>query len=691
MKNDQWEMENSMRSAQEDIAKRLRSADVEVRLSALNALAGLPDAAVIDPAITALGDSDWRVRKVAVALLLEGVDRNRMIHQLIDRLGREKNIGMRNAAVEVFIQFGKSAADPLLFSLPRTDDDVKKLIIDTLGEIKDKKAIPTLVSLLSEQNENIAASAVEALGKLQDPETVPPLLAVLDRDNPLLVFSAIKALELIGDQRAVEPLIGLLEKGAYKRVGLEALGAIGDMRVLGALTAALLSGPKSVRGSALKAIAALESRQSEADRSAVHRSVREIYQDPLRALLKEAVQEADSVLRRAAIRMYGWVAEARSVPILISLINSECRDDVLSALVAIGRAHIDPLITGLSEQDDVVREVMATVLGQIRERRVVPTLASLLQDRNGHVRQAAAKALGEIKDPKAIEALLPVLADPYPNVQESAVKALMQMKEDLPRSTLLAYLSHDSSALRCNAAFLLGQVKEEGAIAPLLFLLRDPEQSVRKAAVDALGCFRSPEVTQHVLLALGDECADVRLAALRILAGSEIGHFDNLVDTLHPLVHDENIWVRSAIPPILARVQGEKPRALLLELLSDQVGAVKISTLSVLGERREKWALPFILAETNSPDLDVKKAAILALGLLNESSAVPLLRSLLTDLDWTVRVASIRALGRLRDRSSILRLKEMAASDADPTVRETARQGLSQIESESDSTLIGNE
>lgn len=680
-----------MRSIQEDIAKRLTSPDVEVRLSALHALVGLPDASVIDPAMTALGDSDWRVRKMAVAVLLEGLDRNRIIHQLIGRLSREKNIGMRNAAVEVFIQLGKAAVDPLLFSLHHTDDDVKKLIIDTLGEIKDKKAAPLLVALLSDQNENIAASAVEALGKLGDPEAVPPLLEILNRENPLLVFSAIKALEQIGDLRAVEPLIGILAKNSYKRVGLEALGAIGDMRVLEALIAALQSGSKSTSCSALKAIAALESRQSATDQAAIHRRVWEVYQDPLCSLLEAAVQDADSFLRRAAIRMYGWVAEARSVSMLIPLITSECREDVLSALVAIGKENIDPLIAGLSAQEDTVREVMATVLGRIGDRCVIPALLELLQDRSGHVRQAAAAALGEVGDPDTVGALLPVLADVYPNVQESAVKALMQMKEALPRTTLVDYLSDDSSALRCNAAFLLGRVKEEKAIASLLFLLRDPEQSVRKGAVEALGCFHSPEVIQHVLLALGDECAGVRLAALKILAGDEIGHLANLIDTLHPLVHDENIWVRSAIPPILARVEEEKARTLLLELLSDRVGAVKISTLSVLGERQEKWALPLILAETNNPDLDVKKAAILALGFLNEPSAIPLLQSFLTDLNWTVRVASIRALGRLRDRSSILRLKEMADSDADPMVRETARHSLSQIEAESGPILTGKE
>jgi|GEM_PF-387826 len=679
-----------MQPVQEEISKRLKSDDVEVRLSALNALVGLPDAAVIDYAIAALGDDQWRVRKMAIALLLEGVDRNRIIHRLIDQLRGEKNIGMRNAAVEVFVQLGQSAVEPLLFSLQRTDENIKKLIIDTLGEIKDRRAIPALIDLLSDPNENVSASAVEALGKLRASEALPSLLGILKRDSPLLVFSTIKALEQIGDVCAIEPLIDILSNNRYKRVGLEALGAIGDMRAAGPLIAALQSGTKSMQCSALKAVTQLESRQSGEDQKAIHRKVKEIYQESLYSLLLDAIQDADPSLRRAAILMLGWVAEARSIPVLIPLITGECREAVLAALIEIGKEHVESLLPEFSQQEDLVREVMATLSGKIGHPRLIPTLEALLRDRSGHVRQAAAAALEEIRDPATIPSLLPVLADVYPNVQERAVRALMAMKESLPRSTLLDYLRHHSSALRCNAAFLLGHLREEKAVASLVFLLNDPEPSVRKAAVDALGCFSSPEVTEHILLALGDEFADVRLAALKILAGRELHRFGDLVDYLQPLLHDESIWVRSAIPPIVAKIEGEKARTLLIKLLADRVGAVKIAALSVLGERQEKWALPLILAETNNPDPDVKKAAIMALGLLKEPSAIPLLQNALADLNWTIRVAAIRALAHLRDRSSMVRLQNVADTDADPMVRETARQVLSQLESESGPISVGN-
>ncbi|MDC4226257.1 MAG: HEAT repeat domain-containing protein [Candidatus Manganitrophus sp.] len=338
-----------MRSVQEDIAKRLTSPDVEVRLSALNALAGLPDASVIDPAITALGDSDWRVRKMAAAILLEGVDRNRIVHQLIDRLSGEKNIGMRNAAVEVFIQFGKTSVDPLLFSLRRTDDEVKKLIIDTLGEIKERKAVPPLVALLSDRNENIAASAVEALGKIGDPVSVPPLLEILTRENPLLVFSAVKALEQIGDSRAVEPLIGRSGEesvqtgrpGSTRGDGRHAgLGGVDGGPSIGLEEHTLLR-PEGDRRIGIETIDDRSRRDSSSYEGNLSRFVlpAPFSSMPFRMPIR--------FLRRAAIRMYGWVAEARSVSILIPLINSECREEALSALVSIGKEHLEPLIGGV--------------------------------------------------------------------------------------------------------------------------------------------------------------------------------------------------------------------------------------------------------------------------------------------------------------------------------------------------------
>lgn len=667
-----------MESIQNEITRKLRSEEIEVRLSALNALAVLPEGA-IEHAVEALSDGEWRVRKAAVAILSEQADRSRIIQQLIDRLGREKNIGMRNAAVEVFIQIGAAAVAPLLVSLGRTDDDIRKLIVDTLGEIGDRRAAPTLMALLSDQNENVAASAVEALGKLKDPAAVEPLIRTLKKDNPLLVFSAMRALQQMGDARAIEPLIEVSQKNIYRRGGLEVLGAIGDLRALGTFLSALRSGPKGTRHAALKALGALESRQSEANRILIQDAVREIYDEGFYALLMETLHDSDLALQKVGIRVLGWVQEARSVSALFPFILSEVREEVVESLVAIGKKAVDPLLSLSAAEEEGIREVMAAVLGRVGTRKAVPLLSAFLRDGSGHVRQASAGALGKIKDPSAITALLPLLGDPYPNVQEAAVKALMEMKRDLPRRTILNFLRHDSYSFRSNALLILGQIGATEMLPLLGLLLRDSEKGVRKIAVEVLGSFNMPEMAEHLLLSLGDESSDVRLAALKILAQKEVRHIPDLVDYLHPLLHDESIWVRSAIPPILSRLEGEKGEELLSALLNDPIGVVKIAALSVLGARGGKRLLPSVLAETENPDLDIRKSAILALGRLGEASVVPRLERFLSDPNWTIRLAAVHAVGHFKEAASIHSLKELSESDADFMVREAAQAVLSQL------------
>lgn len=668
-----------MKPPHTETASKLKDPDIEVRLQALKSLTGFYDAVSVEWIVDALGDSEWRVRKTAVAMIVDLKDKDQVIDQLIGRLRGEKNVGMQNSAVEVFIQLGKLSVDRLLHHLPGADENIKKFIIDTLGEIKDPRSVPSLIDHLSEHNENVQASSIEALGKIREATVVPPLLKILKEDQSLLKFSAIKALGQIEDVQAVAPLIEILDQNMFKRPALEALGAIGDMKALDALVAAFSSGYKATRYTALKAIVTLESKQIDSDRLKIKESVRAVYSEEVYTGLMEALNGSDKPLKVAGIKMLGWLYETRSIPMFISLLSGEDENDITNTLIAMGKKAVMPIVSVLSGQDERVREKVAFILGNIRSGQAVPTLLELLKDNNGHVRSASATALGRINDPSAIPLLFKVLADPYPDVQEAAVKALMEMNEHLPASNLIELLKDDSPHLRCNAALLLGQLKKSETIPPLSFLLKDPDEHVRRSAVHALGFFDSPEIVPHLVVAFGDEDHRVRLAALKIIERLGAEETKRVVDYLIPLLHDQNIWVRSAIPRILGRVSDERVLKLLIELLNDEVGAVKISVLSMLADRKIKRALPSVLEQTLSSDPEVKKAAIHALGKLGDPSVFSLLRSFLSDPHWTIRASAAQAVGELRDKSSHARLEEMTVADADTLVREAARNALTQI------------
>jgi len=78
-------------------------------------------------------------------------------------------------------------------NLHNTVDALIKLIADgdeadrcfatkTLGVFKDKRAIPTLISCLRDEDIDVCIDAAEALGKIKDIQAVPALLESLKHD-----------------------------------------------------------------------------------------------------------------------------------------------------------------------------------------------------------------------------------------------------------------------------------------------------------------------------------------------------------------------------------------------------------------------------------------------------------------------------------------------------------------------------
>jgi HEAT repeat protein len=104
-----------------------------------------------------------------------------VIAQLIKTLSLHDNAGARNAAIEALVHIGPGAVDDLLPMLGTTDADVRKFIVDILGDIRDRRAVPGLINALTDPDENIRVASAEALGKIRDPRAVDSLMACLQR------------------------------------------------------------------------------------------------------------------------------------------------------------------------------------------------------------------------------------------------------------------------------------------------------------------------------------------------------------------------------------------------------------------------------------------------------------------------------------------------------------------------------
>ena len=668
-----------------ETASQLKNGDVQTRLNILKSLSGSNDETSILLIIDAMGDSEWRVRQEAVAAMAKVEDKVMWVHRLIERIADNSNVGRRNAAAELFVQWGSLSVPPLLAHLNQVNEDTQKVLIDVLGDIRDPRAISPLVNdilgkgSLEEASvgfaDNLRSAALEALGKIRPPEAVEKVIPFLNKSNPLLTFSAIKALELIGSPLAVPYLNEISEDKMFKRAALEALGVIADMNALRCLLEGFHSEFENIRRVALRALVRLERQQSADSKVLIWQSVKGIYNEQDYSFLLTMINHADLILKRSAIRVLGWVSEVRSVPILIAFLN-EHEEDVVVALIAMGPSILSELFKVLEQgvwEHESTRHAVAVVLGELPNTEGGVLLCNLLKDNAERVREASAKSLGKTKNVAAIRSLVALLRDPYPEVQEAAKRSLLEMKSDLPIDKFIQLLEEKSAHLRSNAAILLGEMRVEKAMPGISFLLKDSAEDVRRAAVSALGCFLpSPFAFQSILMALGDEDYKVRVAVLKVLEQVPI---DTILEDLSHLVYDENIWVRAALARIMGLVSGEEGLKILLRLLDDPTGVVQIAALTALGQRREKVILDLVLKCLSSKDRDVQKTAILALGTLGDPAALPALTPFLDDPHWGLRASAATAVGRLNVFS--LALKKMADFDDDPLVRDAARLALS--------------
>ena len=188
----------------------------------------------IEIQIDLLQDTDWAVRREAVITLGEMGD-ERCVEPLVRAL-HDGDWQVREAALEALSLVGSPAVEPLIKQL--RDWDVRKVVIRTLGKIKDervleplvaqlrsdefkedatealvdlgKPAIERLVAALKDKDESIRKQAVIVLGRIQDTDAIDPLIEMLKDSDWFTRLAAAAALEKIGDDRgreAIKPMM----------------------------------------------------------------------------------------------------------------------------------------------------------------------------------------------------------------------------------------------------------------------------------------------------------------------------------------------------------------------------------------------------------------------------------------------------------------------------------------------------
>lgn len=652
------------------LAGQLRSTDEETRRTAVLALAGFPLGEVKIHLFAAMGDESWRVRKEAVDTLLAAPVSAGIIEEIVELLASHDNAGLRNSAVEALQRLGRLAVPVLCGHGEDLDHDVRKFVLDILGNIGDAAAVPVMVKALGDPDPNVSAAAAENLGKIGDTGAVPHLVEALGKTDIWLRFTILDALGRIGapvPTAAIAPLAGenLLKKAVY-----DCLGAVGDAEAVPILLEGIKERVRNVRESAVVALMKLRDRLPEQEAGLqVDRMLAECNGAPFVEGLLTSLDTPDKELRRALVRVLGLIGDERGVGGLLDA----CRDDRLrgsafQALSRMGERAAAAIIGRYSGADDEGRCVIASICGELRFPGCGPLLASGMWCQNPVLRRVSVIAAGKYGVPELIEVIVPLLDDSDMEVRDSAVEALSRLAVfdcgAVQRIAADLMVSAEPERRR-NAARLFAAL---GDGERLSILLKDEDAAVRRNAVHAMASLKKGAVADNLLMALVDEDADVRSAVAEALGESGGGE---AVAPLLLVLRDDDPSVRYAALKSLGRLGHGDARKAILEFLDNETdGLLVITAMETLARIGGEGVMDRVKGALESSDEEVVKSAMEILSGHESIWMEEYRERLLSHPHWDVRRSFIGAMSAAMAEKAIPHLRTALNSEADDLVRE---------------------
>ena len=626
-----------------EIRKHFASEDESVRRDAVMALGGeLPSSEREDAAhllVTAIKDTSWRVRKASVETLLEHYDPQEYLAGIERLLYEGGNAGARNSAIEAFTRLGARATDHLVGAFETDNPNVRKFIVDIVGEVGDSSAAPMLIKALKDENENVKASAVEHLGAMRDPSVQEALLGIIDSGDLWTSYPAVQALGNVGEEKHLPVFLSLLHNKMLREPALRALGKLGGEEQVSLIAPYLKDRSRAVQNEALVALAAIYKRGASGSQ-VLSKALLDAFGGEPSDMLLEYARSARGQVSDSAILLLGFLRDDRTLSALVGLTGDNLdSENIRETLVKISSESPESLMDLIPDRNAIETRFISDVMSEVASPVYFGVFVEMLGHDDGHVRSYAALGLARIGDTRAVRPLLKSLGDQYVDVQESVVHALVALREGLDIDSIVSLLKSDDPVLRRNAVQVLGEVGTSHVLNSLNFSLKDNDVRVRKAVVQALSSIGTDRAYDGMVGALADEDPLVRIAAVSSFGEAGLRKH---IGSVCILLSDADEMVRASACKAMGQIGGQENVPELLPLIDDDNGYISIAAIEAIARLGGDAAKDSLLGQLSSQDPEKKRTALRSLegfpGI--GERLVPYLK----DPDWATRVAAVKAL-----------------------------------------------
>jgi HEAT repeat protein len=668
----------------------LQQAEPEARRVAVQQIAKVGGVDATDLLLRALGDDDWRVRKEAAAVTPMLERRDEVVAALVAALEETVNIGLRNAAVEALVAIGPSAVGATIEAVSRLDADARKLAVEVLGGVADRRCTVTLARALDDEDPNVRVAAAEALGNAalagEDCRELATksLVYALATSDTFLKIAALESLARLEAQlpwSVFEPYANDL---LLRRYAIAAACGSREPQAVRAL--ALATGDRSTTV-AREAIMAL----GELVAAVPHdMALLEVAQEGLRrtptgrANARKAARDAeDASACGAALPLLGLMHETEDVSVLANALGEDFAQRADLGLRLFGADAVGPLIAATQQAKPSVRAAalaLAASLAGAELPAVREALRTALDDPSLEVVACAVETLGTVGDAEDLRRIALLVGHTDERIAAIATHGVWTLTAghvDAARALLTGASSRQGPiALAC---ILLGAIasvqtlREEDMRVLERALLHDRPQ-VRRAAIDALAQAGGEAAADAVVFALADEENDVQLAAVRALG--KLGRAEPLVG----VVADTRHAVLTAAA-LLALGEADPERAMaaagpLVKHFDAAIACAAVEALGQLASSREvtpsvaSACEDALFVALDHSDPEVVTLAMSLLGAEPDARALGRLGFCLDHGSWEVRRVAAELLGQDKSAGAQALLRKRYEREKDPAVRD---------------------
>ncbi|HEY0158898.1 MAG TPA: HEAT repeat domain-containing protein [Thermoanaerobaculia bacterium] len=352
-------------------------------------------------------------------------------------------------AAQALIDFGPGAVPAVMTALQNEEEDeTVALLLRVANVIGGRETIPSILQFLDHDNAMIRRLAIETLGEIPDPSSMDYLLAKLDDADVASQQAAVNSISALAAafkelQGEVLTKIRRLLQSNSTPIKLNSLSVFVNIQGEGYHDELLLASKDSdpvIRQKAIslmgkfgeqrfadQLVLSLTDESTAVRLAAINAIVRHRPETGLDPLIS-SLDDQDIWIRTAAAQALGEYRHPATIEPLLRHLMHDPAPVRIAVIEALGKSEQPEVKTVLfeclDEPDPEIQRAAMLALARIPGADVFDRLVTTLQHSDWRLRAAAAAALGTRGDRLALPALHRALEDPDTYVQQSAIHAL---------------------------------------------------------------------------------------------------------------------------------------------------------------------------------------------------------------------------------------------------------------------------